>query len=138
VQSDQADPELLESIKAKKSIILIVGFLLSLILALVAFFLTEDTLSMVILFVGIIAVGFIWTWVVTTKVESRMLGGRSVPVQATTPAQRASVATSSLVTAAIVLHTDYGLFLAPFIIVIFNGGLFLYDRQMRAKRVDRD
>ena len=133
VQSDQSDAELEKSISAKKGVIYMVGLFGSVALSIAAAVMTESTTSMIFLFGGILLVGSLWTWVVATKVESRMLGRRNI-IYTITPAQRASVATSSVASAFIVLHNDYGWILSPLIIVIFNGALYLYERQMRTKR----
>ena len=134
VAADQADAELVESIRSKKSVVYMVGLFGSLALSIFAAVMTESTTAMIILFGGILVVGFLWTWVVASTIESRMLGGRKDIVYTITPAQRASVATASVATAFVVLNSDYGWILSPLIIVIFNGALYLYERQMRAKR----
>ena len=135
--STQPEPEvdaaLQKEIEARKTLIYIVGFGGTTVLTLTVAFLVESTTTMIVLFIGILTVGWIWTWALGNKVEAQLLGGRK-RLYTISPAQRASVITASVALAGVVLNSDYGYILSPLVIVVVNGGMYLYEREMRAKR----
>jgi len=137
LESDQLEVGLESEIESTKRLIYIVGFLGTAALSIGAAMIVESLTVSIILFVGILTVGWVWTWAFANRAESRLLDGRKPPVYSITPAQRALVATASLAAAGpIAINSDYGFILAPLIVVICNGGLFLYERQMRARRAE--
>ena len=137
LETDELDVDLAQEIESTKRLIYIVGFSGTAVLSIVAAVIAESPTAMIILFLGILSVGFLWTWALGNRAESRLLDGRKPLVYTITPAQRASVATASIGLAApVAINSDYGFILAPLIMVIFNGGMFLYERQMRTKRAE--
>ena len=134
--SNEVDAALQKEIEGKKTLIYIVGFGATTALCLTAGFLIESTTTMIILFTGILVVGFMWTWALGNKAESQLLGGRKPLVYTITPAQRASVVTASVAIACVVINSDYGYILAPVCLVVFNGGMYLYEREMRSRRAE--
>ena len=134
-ESSQVDAALQKEIEARQMLIYIVGFGGTTVLTLTAAFLVESTTTMIILFIGILTAGWILTWALGNRAESQLLAGRKRSYTIT-PAQRASVITSSIAFAGIVLSSDYGYILSPLVIVIVNGGLYLYEREMRSKRAE--
>jgi hypothetical protein len=89
-----------------------------------------------VLFAGILTVGFIWTWALGNRAESQLLAGRKPLAYTISPPQRASVVTPSVAMAGVVINTDYGYLLAPLVLVIVNGGMYLYEREMRVRRAE--
>ena len=134
-ESGQVDAALQKEIEARKLLIYIVGFGGTTVLTLTVAFLVESTTTMIVLFIGILSVGWIWTWALGNKAESQLLAGRK-RVYTITPTQRASVTTASVALAGIILSSDYGYILSPLAIVIINGGMYLYEREMRARRAE--
>ena len=132
VQSEESDITLVRSVKTRQSVILGLGFMGTLALGIAAAVNTEDTTRMAVLFVGIVLVGFLSTWVVASIVKSRMLAGRNDFVQTITAAQKSAVLTSSLLCAFIVFRSDYGFIISPLIVLLFNGALYLYEHQMKS------
>jgi hypothetical protein len=133
-ESDELEVGLENEIESTKRLIYTVGFLGATVLGVGAAMIVESTIAIIISFIGIWAGGILGTWALANRAESRLLGGRKPLVYKITPAQRASVATASIAAAApIAINSDYGFILAPLIVVVCNGGLFLYERQMRAK-----
>ena len=135
LESNQVDAALQKEIERRTTLIYIVGFGGTTALCLTVGVLAESTTTMIILFTGILVVGFIWTWALGNKAESQLLAGRK-PLYTVSPAQRASVVTASVALAGIVINTDYGYILAPVVLVIANGGMYLYEREMRTKRAE--
>ena len=134
---DPLNADDINEIEATKRLIYIVGCVGATVLSVGAAVIVESTTAIIILFIGIWAGGVLGTWALANRAESRLLAGRKPPVYTVTPAQRASVATASVAAAApIAINSDYGFILAPLLIVICNGGLFLYERQMRAKHAE--
>jgi hypothetical protein len=139
LERDELEPLLEKEIESTKRLVYTVGFLGTGALSIVAAVISESPVTIVILFGGILTTGILWTWALANRAEARLLAGRKPLVYKITPAQRASVATASIAAAApIAINSDYGFILAPLIIVICNGGLFLYEREMRSKRAVDD
>ena len=134
-ESSQVNAALQKEIEARQTLIYIVGFGGTTALTLTAAFLVESITTMIILFIGILTVGWIWTWALGNRAEAQLLAGRK-RLYTITPAQRASVTTASVALAGVVLSSDYGYILSPLVIVIINGGMYLYEREMRARRAE--
>ncbi|HEU4432930.1 MAG TPA: hypothetical protein VFR51_06005 [Pyrinomonadaceae bacterium] len=134
-EGGQVDTALQKEIQPRQTLIYIVGFGGTTVLTLTAAFLVESIRTMIVLFIGILNVGWIWTWALGNRAESQLLAGRK-RLYTITPAQRAFVTTSSVALAGIILSSDYGYILSPLVIVIINGGMYLYEREMRVRRAE--
>jgi len=135
LESTRVDAALQKEIEARKTLIYIIGFGATAVLSMTAAMIVESTTIMIFSFGGILVVGFVWTWALGNKAETQMLGGRK-RAYTITPGQRASVVTAGVAGAGVILNSDYGYILAPLLLVIVVGGMYLYEREMRAKRAE--
>ena len=114
------DPKTVASIKSMQGLILGAGGAITLFLSFATIFVIEDGATMAFSFMGIIAFGLIISWLISSVIERRMLGGKKLNYKITT-AEKAAVFGATLFMAFIVgVNTGYGFIAAPLIIVFFN------------------